>query len=30
MDGNDKITIKNDAYRVDKIYNYYICKKEIK
>ncbi|MDP5229769.1 MAG: beta-lactamase family protein [Cellulophaga sp.] len=29
MDGNDKITIKNNEYRADKIYNYYILKKEI-
>lgn len=29
MDGNEKITIKNDEYRVDKIYNYYIYKKEM-
>jgi len=29
MDGNDKITIENNEYRVDKIYNYYIFKKEI-
>jgi CubicO group peptidase (beta-lactamase class C family) len=28
MDGNDKITIENGEYRVDKIYNYYILKKE--
>jgi CubicO group peptidase (beta-lactamase class C family) len=28
MDGNDKITIENNEYRVDKIYNYYILKKE--
>jgi len=28
MDGNDKITIENDGYRVDNIYNYYILKKE--
>ncbi|MDA3905462.1 MAG: serine hydrolase [Bacteroidales bacterium] len=28
MDGNDKITIKNNEYRIDKIYNYYILKKE--
>jgi CubicO group peptidase (beta-lactamase class C family) len=27
MDGNDKVTIKNNEYRVDKIYNYYILKK---
>jgi CubicO group peptidase (beta-lactamase class C family) len=27
MEENDKITIKNDEYRVDKIYNYYILKK---
>ena len=29
MDGNDKITIENNAYRADKVYNYYILKKEI-
>ena len=29
MDGNDKITIENNEYRVDKIYNYYIYKKEV-
>jgi CubicO group peptidase (beta-lactamase class C family) len=29
MDGNDKITIKDGEYRVDKIYNYYIFKKEV-
>lgn len=29
MNGNDKITIKNNEYRVDKIYNYYILKKEM-
>ncbi len=28
MDGNDKINIANDKYRVDNIYNYYILKKE--
>ena len=28
IDGNDKITIENDEYRVDNIYNYYILKKE--
>lgn len=28
MDGNEKITIENDEYRVDKIYNYYIFKKK--
>jgi len=28
MDGNDKITIENSAYRIDKAYNYYILKKE--
>jgi CubicO group peptidase (beta-lactamase class C family) len=28
MDGNEKITIENNEYRVDKIYNYYILKKE--
>jgi CubicO group peptidase (beta-lactamase class C family) len=28
MDGNDKITIENDEYRVDNIYNYYILKKK--
>ncbi len=28
MDGNDKITIENDEYRVDEAYNYYILKKE--
>ncbi|MFT6166530.1 MAG: CubicO group peptidase (beta-lactamase class C family) [Vicingaceae bacterium] len=27
MDGNDKIIIENNEYRVDKIYNYYILKK---
>jgi CubicO group peptidase (beta-lactamase class C family) len=30
MDGNDKITIKNNEYRVNKVYNYYILKKENK
>lgn len=30
MDGNDRITIENDEYRVDNTYNYYILKKEIK
>jgi CubicO group peptidase (beta-lactamase class C family) len=29
MDGNDKITIENNEYRADKIYNYYILKKEM-
>jgi CubicO group peptidase (beta-lactamase class C family) len=28
MDGNDKITIENNEYRIDKIWNYYILKKE--
>ncbi|WP_445732330.1 serine hydrolase domain-containing protein [Mariniflexile sp.] len=28
MDGNDKITIENNEYRIDKAYNYYILKKE--
>lgn len=28
MDGNDKITIENNEYRIDNIYNYYILKKE--
>lgn len=28
MDGNEIIIIKNDEYRIDKIYNYYIFKKE--
>jgi len=28
MDGNDKISIENTEYRVDKQYNYYILKKE--
>jgi hypothetical protein len=28
MEENDKITIENGEYRVDKIYNYYILKKE--
>jgi CubicO group peptidase (beta-lactamase class C family) len=28
MDGNEKITITNNEYRIDKIYNYYILKKE--
>lgn len=28
MDGNDRITIVNNEYRDDKIYNYYILKKE--
>ncbi|MFT6929467.1 MAG: CubicO group peptidase (beta-lactamase class C family) [Sediminicola sp.] len=28
MDGNDRITIANNEYRVDNIYNYYILKKE--
>lgn len=28
MEGNNKITIKNNEYRVDRIYNYYILKKE--
>ncbi len=28
MDGNEKITIENNEYRIDKIYNYYIFKKE--
>jgi CubicO group peptidase (beta-lactamase class C family) len=28
MDGNDKIIIENNEYRVDNIYNYYILKKE--
>lgn len=27
MDGNNKITIENDEYRVDNTYNYYILKK---
>ncbi|MET6990838.1 serine hydrolase domain-containing protein [Sediminicola arcticus] len=30
MDGNDKIIIENNKYRVDKIYNYYILKKDNK
>jgi CubicO group peptidase (beta-lactamase class C family) len=30
MDGNNKITIKNNEYRIDKIWNYYIFKKENK
>lgn len=30
MDGNEKITIENNEYRIDKIYNYYIYKKESK
>lgn len=30
MDGNDRITIENDEYRVDNTYNYYILKKENK
>ena len=29
MEGNDKITVNNNAYRIDKSYNYYILKKEI-
>jgi CubicO group peptidase (beta-lactamase class C family) len=29
MDGNERITIENNQYRVDKIYNYYILKKEL-
>ncbi len=28
MDENDKVTIENGQYRVDKIYNYYILKNE--
>lgn len=28
MDGNDRITITNNEYQVDNIYNYYILKKE--
>lgn len=28
MDGNDKITIENNEYRVDNIYNYYILKRK--
>lgn len=28
MDGNNRIIIENDEYRVDNIYNYYILKKE--
>lgn len=28
MDGNNKITIKNNEYRVNQTYNYYILKKE--
>lgn len=28
MDGNEKITIENNEYRVDKIYNYYILKRK--
>ncbi len=28
MYGNEKITIKNNEYRIDEIYNYYILKKE--
>jgi CubicO group peptidase (beta-lactamase class C family) len=27
MDGNDKITIENNEYRIDEIWNYYILKK---
>ncbi len=30
MNGNDKITIENGEYRIDKTYNYYILKKENK
>lgn len=30
MDGNDKIIIENNEYRINKIYNYYILKKESK
>ena len=28
MDGNDRITIENNEYRLDKTYNYYILEKE--
>jgi CubicO group peptidase (beta-lactamase class C family) len=29
MEGNDKIIIENGEYRIDKVYNYYILKKEM-